>query len=490
MRNATLARRVSLGLAALAVAGATWLTPAIALADGPQPGSPWPQFKRDGPRTGAAGVNGPTNPVVAWRYGAGSAIMSGPVIAADGTIYIATENARVVAVRPDGTQKWSYDLPDGGGGAASYLALNGRGQVVFGTQNGFIIGLQTDGNESWRFDTRNAPYGSSDAQAVRAAPGGGPNSGRMYFGTEAGLVYEMEDGAFAGIRRADQDGAVRAGTVITTDGTLIWTTVRGSIYGGALGGGDKWRLVLDGAILATPAFTSDSTVVAVTDKGSVYAINSGSGQQRWRVQPGESRQMRAGPVIGTDGSILVGGDEGRLYALDPATGATRWSFGTLSVLAASPAVAANGLIYLPSNDGNVYVLTAAGQLLSKFQTDSTFDVSSPAIGADGIVYVGTRGSNQLIALKEGTPIAIPASGTAATAATTAAPPAAPAPTTPLAPAGFPFIRCGSGRIYFINPNRLIGDYVSNPAVLGSSPILQTSATVPQSRIDAGCGAGR
>src|SRR5207244_3034540 len=130
------------------------------------------------------------NPQVAWRHGVGAPIMSGPVIAADGTIYVGTEDARIIAVKPDGTRKWLYSLPDGGGGAPSYLALNGRGQIVFGTQNGYIIGLQTDGNEAWRFDTRNAPYGSGDPQAVRGAPGGGVNSGRMYFGTEAGLVYE------------------------------------------------------------------------------------------------------------------------------------------------------------------------------------------------------------------------------------------------------------------------------------------------------------
>jgi outer membrane protein assembly factor BamB len=196
-------------------------------------------------------------------------------------------------------------------------------------------------------------------------------------------------------------------------------------------------------------------------------------------------------VLGADGSILVGGDEGRLYALDPATGATRWSYGTLNALPVPPAVAGNGLIYLPSNDGNVYVLAANGQLLSKINLDgATFDVSSPAIGADGTVYIGTRGSNTLYALKEGTPIAIPTSAATSPATASAAQAAPAAVQTAQAPEGFPFVRCGSGRIYFITPNRTIGDYVINPAVLGASPILQTSATVPQALIDAVCGAGR
>ena len=488
IRNRALARRASLGMAALALAGAAWLVPAVASADGPQPGSPWPQLKRDGPRTGVAAANGPTNPTAAWRYGTGSAIMSGPVIAADGTIYVGTENARVVAVTPSGQQKWSYDLPDGGGGAPAYLALNARGHVVFGTQNGYIIGLQTDGKEEWRFDTRNAPYGSDEFQAVRGAAGGGANSGRMYFGTERGLVYELEDGAFAGIRRAEQDGAVRAGTAITPDGTLIWATLGRAVYGGALGGGDKWRLVLDGAILATPLAGAQSMVYVVTDKGSVYAINSTNGEQRWRVTPGEAKQMRAAPVLGSDGSILVGGDEGRLFALDPATGATRWTYGTPAALAVAPAVGANGLIYLPSNDGNLYVLTAAGQLLSKVNVDGTFDGSSPAIGADGTVYVGTRGSNSLFAFKEGTPIPIPAGGAAPAAVAVVVP----APATAQVPEGlaFVFVRCSSGRVYAITGNRTIGDYVTSPAAIGNAAILQVSDTVSQALIDAVCGAGR
>ena len=52
---------------------------------------------------------------------------------------------------------------------------------------------------------------------------------------------------------------------------------------------------------------------------------------------------------------------------------------------------------------------------------------------------------------------------------------------------FPYIRCPSGRVYRLNGDNSIGDYVPDPATVGASPILQASATVPAEAIRAICG---
>ncbi|HEX2035464.1 MAG TPA: PQQ-binding-like beta-propeller repeat protein [Chloroflexota bacterium] len=462
-------------LTALAVAGACWLTPATALADGPAPGSPWPQLKRDGPRSGIGGANGPSNPTVAWSYNSGSAIVSGPVIASDGTIYIGMENFRVQAVAQGGSRRWEYVLPDSGGGRApTYLLINQKDRIVFGTDNGYFVGLQTDGKEDWKFDTRNAPYGDADPQAIRSAPGAAANYGRVYFGTDEGLLYELEDGSFAGIRRSEADGAIKAGAGVSPDGTLIWAAGR-ALRAGSATGGDKWRVVLDGTITATPAIGRDSTTYAATENGSVYAVAT-DGQVRWQVRPGAGRRFRGSPALGPDGTVYVGGDEGRLFALDPANGSVKWSFGTGDVITTAPAVGGNGLIYLGGNDGRLYVLTPTGQEQARFQADGPIEFSSPAIGSNGMLYIGTR-NGTLYALREGAPLPQPT--------------ATPGPSTAAAPAGFSFVRCASGRVYTLNANGAIGEYVSTPAQLGSNPhILQASDTVPQGLVDAVCGPGR
>jgi outer membrane protein assembly factor BamB len=479
---------VSRALAALAILGAGWLFPAAALADGPDPGSAWPQLKRDGPRTGIGGVNGPNNPTLAWSWNTNSAIVSGPVLAADGTVYIGTENFRVRAIspggqsgQPNGRQKWEYVPPDSGGGQApTYIFINQRSRIVFGTQNGWIIGLQTDGKEDWKFDTRNAPFGNVDPQAVRSAPGGGPNYGRVLIGTDKGLVYELQDGSFAGIRRSEADGAIRAGAAVSPNGTIIWAAGR-ALRAGSATGVDRWRLVLDGTISATPAVAGDSTVYAATENGTVYAVTT-DGALRWQARPGDAKRYRAGPAVGPDGTVYVGGDEGRLFALDPANGNVKWSFGTGGALTSSPAVGPNGVVYLGSNDGRLYVLTPGGRELSHFQADGPIDVSSPAIGSDGTLYVGTR-NGTLYALKEGAALPQPAPPPA--------PAPAPGPGTANAPAGFVFIRCASGGVYTLNADGSIGQHVTTPAQLGTNPvILQASEFVPQELIDAVCGPGR
>jgi outer membrane protein assembly factor BamB len=467
---------------ALALLGASWLLPATALADGPDGGSPWPQLKRDGPKAGIGAASAPVKPGVAWSFNAGSAIVSGPIVANDGTVYIGTENFRVRAVNQGGTQRWEYTLPDSGGGQPpTYLFVNQRSRITFGTQNGYIIGLQTDGKEDWKFDTRNAPFGNADPQAVRAAPAGGANYGRVLFGTDRGLVYEMQDGAFAGIRRSEADGAVRAGAAVSPNGTIIWAAGR-ALRAGSATGPDLWRHVLDGTISATPAIGGDNSVYVPTENGSVYSYST-EGQLRWQARPGDGRRYRAGPAIGTDGTIYVAGDEGRLFALDPANGSTKWSFGTGGAVNASPAVGANGLVYLASGDGKVYVLSQSGRELGQFQTDGSIDGSSPAIGADGTLYVGTR-TGTLYALRGD--FTVPSDGGAPAPAPT---PSAPVVTVP-APPGFAFVRCPSGRVYVLNSDGRLGTYVTSPAQIGGQPIFQASENVPTAFLEAICGSGR
>ena len=171
----------------------------------------------------------------------------------------------------------------------------------------------------------------------------------------------------------------------------------------------------------------------------------------------------------------MGGDQGVLFALDAATGAVAWAYPTGGPITASPAVGADGLVYLASTDGWLYVLGREGGLRATFQVDAPVDTASPALGADGTLYVGTR-SGALYAVTDGA----------------AAPPVPAAPTQTPGPLAqrYPYVRCPSGKVYALNPDGSVGAYVSDPAVLGTAPILQ--ATTPQTAalVGALCGPAR
>jgi outer membrane protein assembly factor BamB len=459
--------------------GAVWFGPAAARADGPQPGAPWPQLKRDAARTGIAPMSGPRNPALRWMYSAGSPIVSGPVVAADGTIYVGSEDSRVRAVRPDGTLSWTYVLPrpegstsDDSAGLPTYPLINSSSDVVVGTQNGYVVGVRPDGSEAWRLDTRDAPYSTGEPQAVRGAPGAAPTWPVLYVGTDAGILYQLDDGEYAGVRRAN--GAISAGAAVAPDGTLIWGGADKMLYAGLATGGDKWQVGLDGAVLATPAVGPDSTTYAGTDAGTLTAVTT-QGEVRWRTSLGAGKPIRSSPALGADGMLYAGSDEGLLFALDSATGAVKWSYPTGGAITAAPTIGADGLVYLASTDGALYVVGRDGRLVTKFQADGPIDGASPAIGADGTLYLATR-SGTVYALVEGAP--------------TPPVPAAATPTPAPQAQRFPYIRCPSGRVYVLNADGSVGAYVTDPAVIGNSPILQASDPRSAALVSALCGPTR
>ncbi|HET7767367.1 MAG TPA: PQQ-binding-like beta-propeller repeat protein [Chloroflexota bacterium] len=432
MNLSTRTRRLALSLVALAVtvslsAGVSL----VALADGPRPGAPWPQLKRDGARSSLGTVNGPATLAQRWISNADAPITGGPIVGDDGTIYVTTDGPRLVAFRPDGTRKFVF-TPENVSGKPTYPLLNAAGNVVFGTEDGYIIGVKNDGSQAWRFDTRDAPYGSADPQTITAPIGAGSNYGRILVGTYGGNVYELEDGVFHGVRRAE--GSVRAGPAISPDTTVVWATTERTIYGGFSTGGDRWKHTLDGAIVATPAISSGNVIYVGTETGSLYAIQT-DGKQLWNVRHG-SRALRGGPSVGPDGTVYVGDDGGTLYAINPANGATRWTFATGGAITGAPAIGPNGTIYVGSLDRKVYVLHPSGVQQSSWTTEGQIDISSPAIGADGTLYIGSR-DHRLYAFRDGGPANIPAATTPTPTAAPAAPaaPAPPPPTaTPIPPA--------------------------------------------------------
>ena len=181
-------------LAVLALAVTVSLSAGAVLADGPRPGAPWPQLKRDGNKSSISTVNGPATLAQRWISNADGAITGGPIVGDDGTIYVTTDGPRLVAFRPDGTRKFAF-TPGGVTGRPTFPLINAKGVIMFGTEDGYVIGATTEGNEAWRFDTVDAPYGSSSLQTITAPLGAGSNYSRVLVGTYAGNVYELDDGS-------------------------------------------------------------------------------------------------------------------------------------------------------------------------------------------------------------------------------------------------------------------------------------------------------
>ena len=56
-----------------------------------------------------------------------------------------------------------------------------------------------------------------------------------------------------------------------------------------------------------------------------------------------------------------------------------------------------------------------------------------------------------------------------------------------APAGSRFVRGNSGKVYALNPDGRVGAHVTDPGLIGISPVFQASDGVPGGLVDAVCG---
>jgi len=260
----------------------------------------WWMFQHDPQHTGRSAFNGPANPVRKWKYQAAKDVTTAPAFAADGTLYVgATDtngNAMLVAVNPDGTQKWTapvatefYGDPAVGSDGTIYCAAN------------YLYAFTPSGTQKWAVS-----HGGNGA-----SPMIGPD-GTIYTG----------------------GGSISA---VYPNGTVKWTY------------NNNWGM-------SSPAIAADGTVYVGCFNNNVYAFNS-NGTQKWAFPTGD--RVASSPAIGTDGTIYIGSLDNKCYALNP-DGTQKWSYTTGGVVQPTPALGSDGTVYFASADDLVYAFTPAG----------------------------------------------------------------------------------------------------------------------------------
>jgi len=173
------------------------------------------------------------------------------------------------------------------------------------------------------------------------------DKGRLYFGTQSGLVYALE----------------------ASNGRVLWT------YRAA------------GAVKASP--TLSGGVLYFGDyAGHVQAISEQTGRRIWE-SGSEGALLGSGTFYSTAavlyGRVFLGNTDGRVYSYDAFTGKLDWAVQTGAYVYASPAVTtAPGLgptVYVGSYDGTFYALNArTGQISWKFDAHGRISGSATIIG--------------------------------------------------------------------------------------------------------------
>jgi len=271
-----------------------------------------------------------------------------PAIAEDGTVYMAGDRQRLVAMNPDGTVKWTFVARSGYPTAGAAIGKDGTIYIGTWSQDGSdsrIYAITADGTEKWSY-----PVGDKIEFSSPAIGG----DGTIYIGCYDDHLYAMNP-----------------------DGTL------------------KWRFRADFNLMSSPAVGQDGTIYIASENGKLYAVNPEDGSKKWDFQTGN--YIHGSPSIAKDGTVYIGSSDKHLYAIAPKDGSEKWRFAAKDQVHAPPAIGEDGTLYVGSNDGNFYALNPDGTEKWRFKTGKRVDNGSAAIGRDGTIYFGSD-DNHIYAL--------------------------------------------------------------------------------------------
>jgi len=348
---------------------------------------------------GEGGGNGTDEGATLWQYtvsGLAAAPLeyTHPAIAPDGTIYVTamgttgTWTSRLIALRPDGTEKWRVDSncgwigqPQLGSDGTIYTALCGK----------MLTAFSPTGAKKWEFDAGHALGGV----AV-------DDDDNLY-------CFHYESGAYLRtVASLTETGAGRWVVYLISSNSAYYNPTAlvvgtgGKVFVTATSSGNSDKLFALSAATGAKLWEVDlgSSVnagsMAVGDDGTVYLPLGTSGGRMTAVSSAGAilwdKTLAAAPgatTIGDDGTVYsVLGGVG-LTAFSPANGAMLWSSGD-SPAAHGNAIASNGVIYY----GGSYIGPSWAPLIAtnddgsiRWRAVVPCGSGSPAIAGDGTVIV-------------------------------------------------------------------------------------------------------
>jgi outer membrane protein assembly factor BamB len=314
----------------------------------------WPMLGHDAVHTGRSPYPAPGATHLKWSVHIGArwsqwALTTGPVVGADGTVYVAdTQENRLCAVSPEGKIKWAYSAT---GSIQTVPSVGPEGTVYFGCSDlkrpsvPRLCALTPEGKLKWTYR-----MDSVFKCSLGPSPVIGPD----------GTIHVVSDNGKKGHRAHLY--------AVSPDGKL------------------KWSFELRGSDGSDPAVDASGTVYVGDYVGRLYALNR-RGKLKW-VYDTKSRAMVGPPAIDASGTVYTGCQDGRLYAFS-ADGKRKWSrYLVVDADCSYPAFGADGTVYVASALG-LFAFSPNGTLRWRYAISDLWQYSSPAIGYDGTIYIGS-----------------------------------------------------------------------------------------------------
>jgi outer membrane protein assembly factor BamB len=227
--------------------------------------------------------------------------------------------------------------------------------------------------------------------------------GRLFFGSQSGLVYALNDRTGAVIWTYRAAGAVKASPTLS-GGVLYFGDYSGRLQAISERNGHRlWASTSEGALLGSGTFYSTAAVVygrvflGNTD-GRVYAYDAATGKLDWAVQTGG--YVYASPAVanapGLGPTIYIGSYSGIFYALNARSGHVSWRFNGHGRISGSATVVGRTVYFADLGQHRTYGLgISTGRIVFTKGTGS-FD---PVVSDGTHIYL--TGYTSLFALAPG-----------------------------------------------------------------------------------------
>ena len=352
----------------------------VAAAPVPDDAASWPMALFDARHTGTSSATGPMTGHVEWTRDLGNNITPGPVVGADGTIYVATNAGVLHALDPStGADQWTFAGQGTSAGpsdlSTSPLVLP-AGDVLWPGPGDALYLLSSSGRLLWRHS-----FGSALTSPVQSGS-------KVYVGTTGGNLVALDISEPVpqvrwqlSIGRSSYGSPVVApdGEVVTTaDNRLVAVRDQGTK------GSVAWHRTFKGAVEVSAAVGTDGTVVVGTNDPYEYAFTP-SGGLKWRVLRGT--QSYSSPSVSPDGNTYFGGNTGQLQVVRTSTGRAVTTDKGLQGLWAAQVVDAQGDVYFGTQGAHVYGYSPSGHVLFDLPVSGPID-SYPAMSGSGTLIVG------------------------------------------------------------------------------------------------------
>lgn len=143
----------------------------------------WADENHDAQGTYWANVPGPTKADIAWTFDDPSGFAGGPVVAADGTIYLPSNAGILYALSPEGREIWHAALPASPFGTP---ALNPSGDIYIIDLQGNVTAFSSDGKQKWSIqpDPKYQPISSPISDS----------KGNLYYASDSNLICISSNG--------------------------------------------------------------------------------------------------------------------------------------------------------------------------------------------------------------------------------------------------------------------------------------------------------